>query len=81
MKHFLPRVLELLEANEFPCHSDEIVFGRFDLRDVFLWEKEELELLQKFALFYVKRLFIQNDFNLFMADVLVMFGYVWLWKF
>jgi hypothetical protein len=52
MKHFLPRVLELVTQFEFPCHSLEITFTRLDLDQPAHWLPRERQLLAAFARAY-----------------------------
>ena len=52
MKHFLPRVLELVTQFEFPCHSLEITFARLDLDQPAYWLPGERQLLAAFASAY-----------------------------
>jgi hypothetical protein len=49
MKHFLPRVLELLSVFEIPCHSAEILMQPLRMRETAYWPAEETELLQRFS--------------------------------
>ena len=55
MKHFLPRVLELVNNFDFPCHSTEIVFARLDLEKSEKWTKEEMQLLNNFSVLYFRK--------------------------
>ena len=55
MKHFLPRVLELVGDYEFPTHSAEITFWRLDLNQPDWWTAPERELLAAFALAYFRQ--------------------------
>ena len=55
MKHFLPRVLSLMLNNEFPCHSNELIFSRINLKQSKRWKEEELEFLKKFSMLYFKK--------------------------
>ena len=55
MKHFLPRVLELVNNFDFPCHSTEIVFDRLDLDKTEKWTKEEIQLLTDFSVMFFKK--------------------------
>lgn len=52
MKHFLPRVLELVNEFDFPCHSTEIVFTRLQLDKPERWTKAEMQLLTDFSVLY-----------------------------
>ena len=76
MKHFLPRVLELVSGFEFPCHSTEITFTRLDLNRLDMWQPAEVALLNDFAL-----IFFASCLNSYplpsgdgLDDILVMFG-------
>ena len=44
MKHFLPKVLELVSEFDFPCASTEEVFMRLELHKPERWTSEELQL-------------------------------------
>lgn len=55
MKHFLPRVLELVRNFDFPCASTEEVFMRLDLHKPERWTSEELQLLQNFSVEFFKK--------------------------
>jgi hypothetical protein len=55
MKHFLPRVLELVNKFDFPCQSTEIVFTRLDLDKIEKWTKEEMQLLTDFSVLFFKK--------------------------
>lgn len=55
MKHFLPRVLELVNNFDVPCHSTEIVFTRLDLDKIEKWTKEEIQLLTDFSVLFFKK--------------------------
>ncbi|MGE8293043.1 MAG: hypothetical protein ACN6ON_15235 [Sphingobacterium sp.] len=77
MKHFLPRVLELVNNFDFPCHSTEIVFARLDLDKPEKWTKEEIELLTEFSVLYFRKCLTFYPFspeNERVATYLVMFG-------
>lgn len=52
MKHFLPRVLELVTQFDFPCHSLELTFARLDLDQTAHWPAPERQLLVAFASAY-----------------------------
>ena len=49
LKHFLPRLLELVTQFDFPMHSTEITFSRLELHRPTEWLPTELALLQTFA--------------------------------
>lgn len=55
MKHFLPRILELVSNFDFPCASTEEVFMRLDLHKPEHWTNEELQLLQDFSVEFFKK--------------------------
>lgn len=55
MKHFLPRVLELVSNFDFPCTSVEEVFIRLELHKPERWTSEELQLLQNFSVEFFKK--------------------------
>lgn len=55
MKHFLPRVLELVSNFDFPCASVEEVFIRLELHKPERWTSEELQLLQDFSVEFFKK--------------------------
>jgi hypothetical protein len=76
MKHFLPRVLELISGFEFPCHSTEITFRRLDLDYPDYWKQAERELLDAYALAFFEhclRRYPLPDGNA-LTDLVVMFG-------
>lgn len=52
MKHFLPRVLELVSNFEFPYDIPELVFDRLNLDQSEKWPEEEIELLEQFAILH-----------------------------
>lgn len=77
MKHFLPRVLELVNNFDFPCHSTEIVFIRLDLDKPEKWTKEEMQLLTDFSALYFKKCLTFYPYSPdgdSIATYLVMFG-------
>ena len=55
MKHFLPRVLEMVAEFEFPCHSTEITFTRLDLDKAEQWPPAERTLLDAFATAFFRK--------------------------
>lgn len=77
MKHFLPRVLELVNNFDFPCHSTEIVFKRLDLDKPEQWTKEEMQLLTDFSVLFFKKCLSYYPYSPdgdSIATYLVMFG-------
>ncbi|MBC8082049.1 MAG: hypothetical protein H7Z21_02455 [Hymenobacter sp.] len=76
MKHFLPRVLELVSGFEFPCHSTEITFTRLDLHQPTGWTAPERALLDAFALAFFEQCLgrypLPGDEPL--SNLLLMFG-------
>ena len=77
MKHFLPRVLELVSGGEFPCHSLEITFSRLDLHTAD-WLPAERALLHDFARVFFGQCLHHRPaapaHGIPLSDVLVMFG-------
>lgn len=55
MKHFLPKVLELVSEFDFPCASTEEVFMRLELHKPERWTSEELQLLSEFSVEFFKK--------------------------
>jgi len=47
MKHFLPRVLELVNNFDVPCHSPEIVFTRLGLHKPEQWKKRRNSIIDR----------------------------------
>lgn len=76
MKHFLPRVLELVTKFEFPCHCTEITFTRLDLNQPEKWKPAELELLYNFSAAYFDKCLGSYPLPAgdSLSDILVMFG-------
>ncbi len=76
MKHFLPRVLELVGNYEFPTHSAEITFQRLDLHQPAWWSAPERELLAAFALAYFRQSLVCYPLPMGeeLSNLLVMFG-------
>ncbi|RZK28481.1 MAG: hypothetical protein EOO63_11170 [Hymenobacter sp.] len=76
MKHFLPRVLELVSDYDFPTYAVELTFLRLDLDKPTAWTGPELELLAAFATAYFWQSLAQ--YPLLGGDsldsILVMFG-------
>nr|GFD02120.1 hypothetical protein [Tanacetum cinerariifolium] len=76
MKHFLPRMLELVSEFEFPCHSTEITFLRLDLDYPEYWKPAERELLDAYALTFFENCLHRYplpDGNT-LTDLIIMFG-------
>jgi hypothetical protein len=76
MKHFLPRVLELVSEFEIPCHSTEITFLRLDLNYADYWKPAERELLDAYALAFFEgclHRYPLPDGNT-LTDLVIMFG-------
>jgi hypothetical protein len=76
MKHFLPRVLELVTQFEFPVHSVELTFVRLDLDQPAHWPAAERELLATFARTYFEAclaIYPLPQGNR-LPDIVVMFG-------
>jgi hypothetical protein len=76
MKHFLPRLLELVAQFDFPMHSTEITFSRLELHRAAQWTDPERTLLQTFAeVFFVRCL---GEYPLpggaSLTELLIMFG-------
>ena len=76
MKHFLPRVLELVTQFEFPCHSLEITFTRLDLDQPAHWLLSERHLLAAFTSAYFEACLALYPLPTGdkLADILLMFG-------
>lgn len=76
MKHFLPRVLELVTQFEFPCHSLELTFVRLDLNQPDHWHPGERQLLAAFASAYFQACLARYPLPAGdkLADILLMFG-------
>ncbi|GAA4044959.1 hypothetical protein GCM10022409_33790 [Hymenobacter glaciei] len=76
LKHFLPRLLELVAQFEFPVHSTEITFSRLELHRSTEWPASERALLQNFAeAFFAECLGqypLPNSTSL--TELLIMFG-------
>ncbi|MFN4151219.1 MAG: hypothetical protein ACK4IX_09770 [Candidatus Sericytochromatia bacterium] len=76
MKHFLPRVLELVCEFEFPCHSTELTFTRLDLDKTEKWDLLEIDFLREFSIEYFKKCLniypIPNGERI--TNILIMFG-------
>ncbi|MBF9221631.1 hypothetical protein [Hymenobacter ruricola] len=76
LKHFLPRLLELVAQFDFPMHSTEITFSRLELHRAAQWTDPERTLLQTFAeVFFVQCL---GEYPLpggaSLTELLIMFG-------
>lgn len=80
MKHFLPRILELVSEYDFPTYAVEITLLRLDLDQPAAWAKPELnpelELLTAFALAYFRQSLPQHPLPSgdSLESILVMFG-------
>lgn len=76
MKHFLPRVLELVADFAFPCHSTEITFTRLDLDQPEKWSSQESRILNDFSVAFFKKCLAVYPLpkNEEIAGVLIMFG-------
>lgn len=76
MKHFLPRVLELVSQFDFPRFTPEVVFSRLDLNQPAYWPIAERELLADFALAYFKQCLAHYPLpdGLELPEILLMFG-------
>ena len=76
LKHFLPRLLELVAQFDFPRHSTEITFSRLDLHRPTWWPAPERALLQTFAeVFFTEclgRYPLPDGSSL--TEILIMFG-------
>ncbi|HLO44266.1 MAG TPA: hypothetical protein VK175_08045 [Leadbetterella sp.] len=55
MKHFLPRVLELMANFEVPDASAETVFYRLNLANRDKWPSEELQLLSDYSVLFFEK--------------------------
>lgn len=75
LKHFLPRLLEMVTAFEFPVHSDELTFSRLDLGCTSEWPLPERTLLQEFALAFFAQNLGQYPLRagMSLAELLIMF--------
>ena len=76
LKHFLPRLLELVAQFDFPMHSTEITFSRLELHRPAQWPAPERALLQTFA-----EVFFEGCLGLYplpggtsLTEMLIMFG-------
>ena len=76
MKHFLPRVLELVSDYDFPTYAVELTLTRLDLDRPAAWTAPELALLQAFALAYFRQSLEQYPLPSgdSLESILVMFG-------
>jgi hypothetical protein len=75
LKHFLPRLLELVTAFEFPVHSDELAFRCLDLGCTSEWPLPERILLQEFALAFFEQCLNQYPLRtgVSLVELLIMF--------
>jgi hypothetical protein len=76
MKHFLPRLLELVAQFDFPRHSTEITFSRLDLHRHAWWPAPERALLQTFAEVFFSECLGQYPLpdGSSLTEILIMFG-------
>lgn len=76
MKHFLPRVLELVSDYDFPTYAVELTLLRLDLDKPTAWTSPELELLAAFATAYFWQSLAQYPLPSgdSLDSILVMFG-------
>ncbi|MBO2008712.1 hypothetical protein [Hymenobacter negativus] len=76
LKHFLPRLLELVTQFDFPMHSTEITFSRLDLHLPTQWTGPERALLQTFAEVFFARCVGQYPLpgGASLTELLIMFG-------
>ena len=76
MKHFLPKVLELVADFEFPCHSTEITFTRLDLDQPEKWSSQEIQVLIDFSVAFFKKCLAVYPVpkGEEIAGILIMFG-------
>jgi hypothetical protein len=76
LKHFLPRLLELVAQFDFPMHSTEITFSRLDLHHPAQWAAPERDLLQTFAEVFFAQCLGQYPLpgGASLTELLIMFG-------
>ena len=76
LKHFLPRLLDLVAQFDFPRHSTEITFSRLDLHRPAWWPAPERVLLQTFAEAFFAECLGQYPLpdGSSLTEILVMFG-------
>ncbi len=76
MKHFLPRVLELVSDYDFPAFTMEVTFLRLDFDQTTAWTGPERALLEAFALALFRQSLTQYPIPSgdSLASLLVMFG-------
>jgi len=72
MKHFLPRILQVILEFEFPYPSEEIIFRHVNLLETQRWENEEIALLQQFARLYFRK--VLHSCKMEADTALIMFG-------
>ena len=76
MKHFLPRLLELVTQFDFPMHSTEITLSRLELHRTTQWPVPEITLLQTFAEAFFAQCLGQYPLpgGTSLTEMLIMFG-------
>lgn len=76
MKHFLPRLLELVAQFDFPMHSTEITLARLELHRPAAWPAPERALLQNFAEAFFAECLSQYPLpdGSSLTEILIMFG-------
>lgn len=76
LKHFLPRLLELVTQFDFPVHSTEITFSRLQLHHPAKWPAPERALLQHFAETFFTQCLGQYPLpdGTSLTEMLIMFG-------
>ena len=76
MKHFLPRLLELVTQFDFPLHSTEITLSRLELDRPIQWPAPERALLQTFAEAFFAQCLGQYPLpgGTSLSEMLIMFG-------
>ena len=73
IKYLLPRILELLIEDEYIHHSYECIFDKFRLKNSEVWNKQEIDFMNQFALsFFKSKLFNYDEFNN-VSSYLIMF--------
>lgn len=76
LKHFLPRLLELVTQFDFPMHSTEITLNRLELHCPAQWPAPERALLQTFAEGFFTECLGQYPLpnSTSLTEMLIMFG-------
>ena len=76
MKHFLPRLLELVAQFDFPMHSTEITLARLELHRHAAWPASERALVQTFAKTFFAECLGQYPLpdGSSLTEMLIMFG-------